>query len=68
MEAVNIYTNRNVIPGDKGPSSASGLRLGTYAMTSRGLVDTDVQPIVEFINRALALVPQVNSKLEKQNN
>merc|ERR1719506_3143538 len=38
-DLVNIATNKNTVPGDKSALNPSGLRLGTPAMTSRGLLE-----------------------------
>ena len=50
LDEVNITANKNTIPND--PRSAfvtSGVRLGTPAVTSRGLVEADMDKIAEAI-------------------
>lgn len=42
LELVNIYVNKNTVPGDKSALLPSGLRLGTPALTTRGLVEKDI--------------------------
>ena len=55
MEVINIYTNKNTVPGDKSALVPSGLRLGAPAMTSRGLVEKDFKEIVQFIDRSVSI-------------
>ena len=43
LEAVGITVNRNAIPFDeRPPMNPSGLRIGTPALTTRGLVEEDM--------------------------
>jgi glycine hydroxymethyltransferase len=50
-----ITVNKNAIPFDKNPPMvASGVRLGTPAVTSRGMKEPEMDTIAEFITRALA--------------
>ena len=50
----NIVVNRNAIPYDpKPPRVASGVRLGTAAISSRGLKENDVRRVGELILRVL---------------
>jgi glycine hydroxymethyltransferase len=50
-----ITVNKNAIPFDKNPPMvASGIRIGTPAVTSRGLREPEMDLIAEFIARALA--------------
>lgn len=50
LDAVNITCNKNTIPNDpKSPFVTSGIRLGTPAVTSRGLKTEDMDRIAEAI-------------------
>lgn len=49
-----ITVNKNMVPfDDKSPFVTSGIRIGTPAITTRGLVESDMETIVEMIDRAL---------------
>ncbi|MCI9067635.1 MAG: serine hydroxymethyltransferase [Lachnospiraceae bacterium] len=50
LDAANITCNKNAIPNDpEKPFVTSGIRLGAQAVTSRGLVETDMVTIAEAI-------------------
>jgi glycine hydroxymethyltransferase len=50
-----ITVNKNAIPFDQNPPMvASGVRLGTPAVTSRGMGETEMDLIAEFITRVMA--------------
>jgi glycine hydroxymethyltransferase len=54
LEEVGITVNRNAIPFDeRKPMDPSGLRIGTPALTTRGLVEDDMREIAEVIVAAL---------------
>ena len=49
-----IECNYNSIPFDpRKPFDPSGLRIGTPLITSRGMRDKDMEPVAEWIDRAL---------------
>jgi glycine hydroxymethyltransferase len=55
LEEVGITVNRNAIPFDeRPPMNPSGLRIGTPALTTRGLVEDDMREIAEVICVALS--------------
>ncbi|HIY09278.1 MAG TPA: serine hydroxymethyltransferase [Firmicutes bacterium] len=55
LDEVNITCNKNAIPNDpQSPMVTSGVRLGTAAVTSRGMVEQDMDQIA----KAIAIVLQ----------
>jgi len=54
LEAAGIICNKNAILNDpRPPKITSGVRLGTPAVTTRGLKEADLETVVDFIDRAL---------------
>jgi glycine hydroxymethyltransferase len=54
LESVGITVNRNAIPFDpRPPMNPSGLRIGTPALTTRGMVEEDIREIGRIIVAAL---------------
>lgn len=50
----DITVNKNMVPFDtESPFVTSGIRIGTSAITSRGIKESDMQIIVNLIDRAL---------------
>ena len=55
LEAAGLIVNKNMIPFDeRKPTETSGLRIGTPAVTTRGLGTAEIQLVAELIDRALA--------------
>jgi glycine hydroxymethyltransferase len=54
LDKIGLTLNKNVVPDDKLPPYApSGIRLGTPAMTTRGLNEDDMERVAEWMKQAL---------------
>ena len=67
-----ITVNKNMVPfDDKSPFVTSGIRVGTAAITTRGLVEEDMETIVDLIDRVLmdhtneAVIEQVANEVDE---
>ncbi len=55
LESVGIIANRNVIPGDpERPEVTSGLRIGSPAVSSRGMGESEVVRMVKMMDAAMS--------------
>jgi glycine hydroxymethyltransferase len=55
LESVGIIVNRNVIPGDpEKPEISSGIRIGSPAITSRGMREPEVKRIARMMDIAMS--------------
>ncbi len=53
LESVGVTCNKNMVPNDpEKPTVTSGVRLGTAAMTTRGMGPEEMREIAEIITRA----------------
>jgi glycine hydroxymethyltransferase len=67
-----ITVNKNMVPfDDKSPFVTSGIRIGTPAITTRGLIETDMEAIVILIDKVLsdhtneALIEEVGDQVNE---
>ena len=61
MELVNCALNKNTVPGDKSAMTPGGIRMGSPAMTTRGLVEADFEKVAEFVHRGVEIALKVQS-------
>ena len=55
LGVADITVNKNMVPfDDKSPFVTSGIRIGTAAITTRGLKEDDMGPIVDLIDEAIS--------------
>lgn len=66
LESVNITCNKNAIPfDDEGPFIGSGIRLGTPALTTRGMKEKEMEEIARLIDRALKSSPEERPQIKE---
>jgi glycine hydroxymethyltransferase len=57
LDLANITCNKNTVPFEtRSPFQASGLRLGTPAVTTRGMVEKDMEEIADCIDKVLRAI------------
>jgi glycine hydroxymethyltransferase len=55
LDAVGITVNKNAVPfDDKSPLITSGIRIGTPALTTRGMAEADMEKIAVMINDVIS--------------
>lgn len=66
LEMASITTNKNSIPGDTSALNPGGVRLGTPALTTRGLKENDFDRVADFLHRGcqIAIRAQEVAELE----
>ena len=58
-DACHITLNKNTIVGDPNAINPGGVRIGTPAMTSRGLMEADFEKVAAFLNEVLDLSKEI---------
>ena len=65
LDLVGITCNKNGVPfDDKSPLITSGIRIGTPALTTRGMKEAEMELIAELINRVILNPADENTKRE----
>ena len=58
-DRINISLNKNTVHGDKSAQSPGGVRIGTPALTTRGLKEADFVKVAGFLDRAVKIALDV---------
>jgi glycine hydroxymethyltransferase len=62
LEYVGISVNKNTIPGDVSALNPSGIRIGTPAITTRGLKDKDMFYLADILNRVISVGQKIQQE------
>jgi glycine hydroxymethyltransferase len=66
LELASMTTNKNSIPGDTSAINPGGVRLGTPALTSRGLNVKDFDKVADFLHRGCQLAINAQDAILKR--
>ncbi|KAK3634478.1 Cytochrome B translational activator protein cbs2 [Elasticomyces elasticus] len=62
LELVGVAANKNTVPGDKSAMKPGGLRMGTPAMTTRGLQASDFKRVADIVHRSVNITKMLDGK------
>lgn len=55
LDLMHVTVNKNSVVGDKSALTPGGIRLGTPALTTRGMVEEDMKKVAEYLHKGLLL-------------
>ena len=62
LDLVSLTSNKNTVPGDRSALKPGGLRIGSPAMTTRGMQEGDFERIAEIIHKAVSITQRLDKK------
>uniref|UniRef100_A0A1I7VT62 Serine hydroxymethyltransferase n=1 Tax=Loa loa TaxID=7209 RepID=A0A1I7VT62_LOALO len=65
LNLAHIVCNRNTCPGDQSALHPSGIRLGTPALTTRGMKENDFVRVADFIHEGMEILMKYHSQIGK---
>lgn len=66
LDQINITANKNSMVGDKSAVSPGGIRLGTPALTTRGMKEEDMKIIAKYLLKSLDIAERIQAKSGKK--
>lgn len=66
LELVGVASNKNTVPGDKSAMKPGGLRMGSPAMTTRGLLPDDFTRVAEIVHRAVTITQDLDKRAREE--
>jgi glycine hydroxymethyltransferase len=61
LDEVHVTLNKNSVPGDKSAMVPGGVRIGSPAMTTRGMVEEDFVKVADLIDRGIKLTSELKA-------
>lgn len=66
FELAHISVNKNAIYGDTSAAAPGGIRIGSPALTSRGLVEKDFEHIAQLLDEGIKIAVAIQAKTGKK--
>lgn len=66
LELVGVASNKNTVPSDVSAMKPGGLRMGSPAMTTRGLLPEDFVRIADIVDRAVTITLNLDKKAKEE--
>jgi len=66
LELVGVASNKNTVPGDKSAMKPGGLRMGSPAMTTRGLLPEDFVRVADIVDRAVTITQSLDKTAREE--
>ena len=66
LEYASITTNKNSLPGDLSAINPGGVRLGTPALTTRGMTEVDFDQVAEFLHQGCNIAIEAQDLAKKR--
>ena len=66
LDLMHMTTNKNSVVGDKSALTPGGIRLGTPALTTRGMLEDDMVTVAGFLHRGILLALKIQETSGKK--
>lgn len=66
LDLMHITTNKNSVVGDKSAVNPGGIRIGTPAMTTRGMKEPEMVRITEFLLKGITIAKRIQEAVGKK--
>ena len=66
LDLMHITANKNSVVGDKSAVNPGGIRLGTPALTTRGMMEADMEVVASFLVKAVSISQRIQEKAGKK--
>jgi glycine hydroxymethyltransferase len=66
LDLAHITTNKNSVVGDKSALTPGGIRLGTPALTTRGMLEADMELVADFLHRTIVIALRIQETSGKK--
>lgn len=66
LDLMHITVNKNSVVGDKSAVNPGGIRLGTGAVTTRGMKEADMETLADYLVQCIAISKRVQEKSGKK--